>query len=268
MKLVAIVRPAPRLEEAVGCLAAAAGVTLAEARMRLAPEPPALVARLEDPVAGALVAALGRVGVAAVAIAAHPPSDADRVIARSASFSAAGATFTPRAGDRVELAWAEVVAVLRGQRAARSVVERTQDVKRLSVATAVATGGLSMTRTSRQTERSSTEAAEQVILVYARDGRAVVLPESQLDFSCLGTGMQPSSTANMGELARRLRDGARGAFHDDRLLRLGRRPAPFLAGGESRAQTATVTATRSDTSGALDALAEVLRQAVAQGLLP
>jgi len=53
-----------------------------------------------------------------------------------------------------------------------------------------------------------------VVLLYARDGRAATLAESQLDFSCLGPGMQPSSTANMGELARRLRERAKGAFYD------------------------------------------------------
>jgi hypothetical protein len=80
--------------------------------------------------------------------------------------------------------------------------------------------------------------------------------------------MQPSSTANMIELARRLREKARGAFHDERLLRLGRRPLPFLVGGASRSQTGKQTTTRTDTSAALDTLAEVMRRAVVEGLLP
>jgi hypothetical protein len=104
--------------------------------------------------------------------------------------------------------------------------------------------------------------------VYARDGRAATLAEAELDFSCLGAGMQPSSTANMAELARRLRARAKGAFYDDRLLRLGRRPLPFLGGGESRSLGTKTTTTRTDTSGTLDTLAEVLRQALAEGLLP
>jgi hypothetical protein len=80
--------------------------------------------------------------------------------------------------------------------------------------------------------------------------------------------MQPSSTANMGELARRLRERARGAFYDERLMRLGRRPLPFLGGGESRTQTATATTTRTNTSEALDTLAEIMRRALVEGLLP
>jgi hypothetical protein len=72
----------------------------------------------------------------------------------------------------------------------------------------------------------------------------------------------------MVQLARYLRDRAKGAFHDERLLRLGRRPLPFLASGESRSRTKTTTVTHTDTSSALDVLAEVMRQALALGLLP
>ena len=263
-----MVRTPANAEVATRALAEAAGLALAEARMRLAPEPPALLARLDPDKADAMVSALRGAGVAALALDARVPSDKDRTLARSLAVAAAGVTFTPRFGDPLELAWPEVLAVLRGLRASRSEVERTEKSKSLSVGTAVATGGLKMTRTSTRTVRSSEESVEQVILVYARDGRAATLAETELDFSCLGSRMQPSSTGNMVELARTLRGGAKGAFYDERLLRLGRRSLPFLAGGESRSQTATLVKTRTDTSGSLDVLAEVMRQALAQGLLP
>jgi hypothetical protein len=80
--------------------------------------------------------------------------------------------------------------------------------------------------------------------------------------------MQPSSTANMAETARLLRDHASGAFYDERLLRLGRRPLPFLAPAESHAHTATVAVTRTSTTGSLDVLAEVMHQALRESLLP
>jgi hypothetical protein len=268
VKLVAIVRAPERPDVATRALADAAGLPLAEARMRLAPEPPALLARLDPDEADAMVAALRRAGVAALALDARVPTDRDRTIARSFAIAAAGVTFTPRFGDTLEVAWPDVLAVLRGLRASRSEVERTEKSKSISLGTTVATGGLKMTRTSMKTVRSSEESIEQVILVYARDGRAATLAETDLDFSCLGSRMQPSSTGNMVELARTLRDGAKGAFYDERLLRLGRRSLPFLAGGESRSQTATLTKTRTDTSGSLDVLAEVMRQSLMQGLLP
>jgi hypothetical protein len=104
--------------------------------------------------------------------------------------------------------------------------------------------------------------------VYGRDGRVAALVEGLVDFTCLGAELQPSSTANMVALGRRLREQAEHAFHDDRLLRLGRRPLPFVAGGEARSGSGGVKVTSRDTAASLDVLAEVLRQAVAQGLLP
>jgi hypothetical protein len=267
MKLVAIVRTPERVEEAASVLAEASGLALAEARMRLAPEPPALLTRLEPAKADALVVALRRAGLAALAVPAGVPGDKDRVVARSFSFDHTGVTLTARSGESTRMAWTEVTAILRGLRYSRSEVERTEKSKSFSVGAALATSGLMMTRTSTKTVRSSEESSEQVIFVYSRDGRAALLAERELDFSCLGSGMSPSSTANMVEVARRLRTKAPSAFYDERLLRLGRRPLPFLARGESRSQTATTTVTRADSGAALDVLAEVMHRALVEGLL-
>jgi hypothetical protein len=268
VKLLALARSPVDAEAAARALAEATGLTPAEARMRLAPEPPALLARLDPPRADAAVATMRKAGAAALAIDVRVPSDDDRTVARAFSIGDAGATFTPRSGAPLDVAWPDVLAVLRGARALRADVARAEKSRSVSIGSAVATGGLLVTRTSTKTVRSSEEATEQVILVYSRDGRAAALAEGGLDFSCLGAAMQPSSTANMVALAAMLRDRAKGAFHDDRLLRLGRRSLPFLAGGESRSQTATLATTRTDTSGSLDVLAEVIRQALVEGLLP
>ncbi len=268
MKLVAIVRVPRQPEEAAKALADALGLTLAEARMRLAPEPPALLARLEPDEAVALVVSLRKGGLAALAVDVPCPTGKDRTVAHSLSFSDAGITFMPRFGDSMQVLWADVLAIMRGLRASRSDVERTEKSRSFSVATAVATGGLKMTRTSTKTVHSRDESTEQVVLVYARDGRVAMLAEHQLDFSCLGPAMHPASTGNMVELTHRLREKAKAAFYDERLLRLGRRPLPFLAGSESRSQAGTIVSTRTETSGSLDVLAEVMRQALAEGLLP
>jgi hypothetical protein len=268
MRLVAIVRTPESIEEAASVLAEASGLALAEARMRLAPEPPALLTRVEPAKADALVVALRKAGLAVLAVPAGVPGDKDRLVARSFSFDDAGVTFTARSGESAVIAWTDVAAILRGLRSSRSEVERTETSKSFSVGMAVATGGLKMTRTATKTMRSSDESTEQVILVYSRGGPVALIAERELDFSCLGSGMGPSSTANMGEVARRLRTKAPSAFYDERLLRLGRRPLPFLARGESRSQTSTTTVMRADSGAALDALAEVMRQAVVEGLLP
>lgn len=268
MKFVAIVRTPENAGAAANALAEASGIVLAEARMRVAPEPPALLARQEPDTAEALVVALRKHGLAVLAVPDPVPNDKDRVVTRSFAVDDTGATFTSRSGDSVQMAWPDVLAILRGLRASRSEVERREKSKSFSVGMAVATGGLKMTRTATKTVRSSEESTEQVILVYSRGGPVALLAERELDFSCLGPGMSPSSTANMGELARRLREKANAAFYDERLLRLGRRPLPFLARGESRSQSGTTTVMRADTSGSLDVLAEVMRQALVEGILP
>ena len=268
MRYVALVRAPGAPEEAARAFAIASGLTLAEARMRLAPEPPAVLARVEADKAEALVGALRKVGAPSVALDASCPTDRDRLLVHRFSLTAVEATFTSRPGDSFRFAWPEVMAILRGLRASRTEVERTEKSRSFSVGRAVMTGGLLLSRTSTKTVRSSSEETEQVLLVYLRDGRAASLAENELEFSSLGKGMQPSSTGNMGEVARRLRENAKTAFYDERLLRLGRRPLPFLLGNDSRTETRAAVTTRSDTSESLDVLAEAMRQALAEGLLP
>ena len=268
MKLVAMVRAPLRADEATAAFAAASGLTLAESRMRLAPEPPALLARLEAGPAEALVASLRKAGLAALAVDADVPTDADRTVALRVAFDPQGIAFTPRSGEAMSVAWSDVLAVLRGSRESSLEAEHRERSKTLSLGMAVATGGLVLTRTSTRTVHSSDTSFQQVILVYARDGRAAALVEGQVDFSCLGPELQPASTANMATLGRRLRERATGAFYDDALLRLGRRPLPFVAGNEARSATSSSVVVRRNTAASLDVLAEVLRQAVSQGLLP
>ena len=194
--------------------------------MRLAPEPPALLARLEADPADALVASLRKAGLSALAIDARRPDRRRPHHRASGRLRPGGRHLHAPVRGRDAVAWPDVLAVLRGSRESRLEAERPRSRRRLSVGMAVATGGLVMTRTSTKTVHSSDTSFQQVILVYARDGRAAALVEGQVDFSCLGAELQPSSTANMATLGRRLREQATGAFHDDRLLRLGRRPAP------------------------------------------
>ena len=230
--------------------------------MRLAPEPPALLARLEAGAADALVAALLKDGVVALAVALPVPTDADRTVARTFALDAAGLTLTSRGGDELRLPWSEIVAVLRGVRGRRAEVETTETRRSFSPGKALVTGGLAMTRTESRTVRSSEEAIEQVLLVLARDGRVGLVAEGQTDFSRLGPRISPSSATNLQTLAADLRERARGALHDDRLVRLGRRPLPFVAATDFRLEGSGTRTTVTDTGAALDVLVEVMRAGV------
>jgi hypothetical protein len=255
------------MEGAAAALGKALGLTLAEARIRLAPEPPAILASLAPEPAAALVAALRQAGLPVTAVEAGP-SDGQRVVARTAVFSQTGAVFQARAGAPVELPWSDVITILRGASSVRSEMESTQKSTKFSVATALITQGLKTSRTVEKTVRSQQEDTEQVTLLHGRGGQRVVLRERELDFSCLGAAMQPTRMANMVALARLLKERAPSAFYDERLLRLGRRPLPMFVGGETREQSGNTVQTRIDSSGGLEILAEILSRAVEEGLLP
>lgn len=266
MKIVALVRPAGEVPEAAQVLAAAAGMAPAEARMRLAPEPPALLARLAPEAADVLVQTLRDAGLAALAI--DEAGVAERVTARTATFGPTQGTFTSRAGAPLTLAWEDVTVILRGASSLRTQSEHTEKSTQVALGTALITGGLKMTKTTEKSVRGSQEETSQVLFLFDRDGRGAVLPEVGLDFSCLGPAMQPSRTANMVALSRLVRERAPSAFYDERLLRLGRRPLPFVLGGAVQVVSGTTSHSRINTAQGLDVLAEAMRLGVAQGLLP
>ena len=145
MKLVAMVCAPARPDEAAKVLSDASGIALAEARMRLAPEPPALLARLAPDKSDALVAVLRKAGLAALAVDLPCPTDRERTLVRSFSVDATGLSFTTRSGSSMFVGGSGVLAVLRGLRASRVAVARAEKSKQLSVGAIVATGGLMMT---------------------------------------------------------------------------------------------------------------------------
>jgi hypothetical protein len=261
VKLVALVQAAKDPDEAVKVLTEAAGSTAAEARMRLAPEPPALLARLDDAAANELVTKLRKAGLAALAIDSRVPSDGDRFQVRKFALEKDALNLETRAGEAASLAWGDLALILRAQRTRRAETDKTETTKRLSIGSAVLTGGLKMTSTKTSVVRSADEQSEQLLLIYTSDARVFEVAETALDWSGLGA-LQPSRTANFLELTKRIREKAPGARYDERLVRLGRRSLPFGAvKGEQRVATANSTTLHTDTAGTVDILAELLWQA-------
>jgi len=259
MFLIASIRRASDLDAAVAALVASAAMTQAEARMRLAPEPPALLARVPAEDATRIVAELGQAGLPALALDEDVPSDSGRFQVRSFAFEQPSGQFTSRIGETVAVPWDDVRLVLRGTRTSRTTTEHTETRQKLAPGRAVLTGGLVFTKKTTSTVRDVQEDSEQFLLLHTDAGLRLFLGEQALEFSGLGPLLQPARTANLGALAQELRRRTPRAFHDDRLLRLGRRALPFVLGGGER---------RSDTRGVVDVLAEVLDRAVRTGLLP
>ena len=267
MHLVATVQPVPELEAAAGALVEAAGMTAAEARMRLAPEPPAILARLPAERARAVVAALARAATKALAIDDDVPTDTDRFRVRSFALGESGARFTNRGGETLELQWDTVRLVLRGIRSERTTTAHTESRTQFSLGRTVLSGGLVLTKKTSSTVHGHEESAEQFILVHGEAGERVLLSERTLEFTGLGPLLQPARTANLGVLAQELKRHAPRAFHDDRLLRLGRRALPFVVGGDRTVRAGESEVRKQDTRGSVDVLAEVLDRAVREGLL-
>ncbi len=215
--------------------------------MRLAGEPPYVVARLPDEAAPDLVARLSACGCAALSVGAEPPGDEDRFLVRTLEFPPGSVILRPRAGEERRLAGEDIRLLLRGVAIGHETRVHTEKQRRLSLGKALLTQGLSITKVEKKEIQVETETADQFVLVYpdpAR-GRAAILYESEVAFACLGREVQPSRLANLNLVTQKLRSLAPRARFDDRLLRLSRR------GGDR----------------APDVIAEVLWQALLQGLL-
>src|SRR5262245_16408528 len=142
MMLVASVRTPADGEGAAAALGKALGLSLAEARLRLAPEPPAILASLAPEPAAGLVSTLRQAGLSVLAVERAGPLEGLRVVARTAVLGEVRGTFQARSGASVELPWAEVLSILRGASTVRTETESTQKSSKFSVATAIVTQGL------------------------------------------------------------------------------------------------------------------------------
>ncbi len=208
-------------------LVSQAGFAPAEARMRLAPEPPAILQRLEPPAALALARELTRVGAPALAVdpeAAEPP-----ILARSFELGPATATFIGRDGGETEVGYGEIRLILRGLRVSTATSTRTETTRKFSPGMAIMTQGLKMTRTEKKEIRSEVTTPFHSAVIHGPWG-ALLLDEAELIYQSLGPALRPSRLENMNTLVGELRKRARDAVYDDRLLRLGSRPVAFGGG--------------------------------------
>ena len=257
MHLVASIRPASDLEAAVEALVASAAMTKAEARMRLAPEPPALLVRLPPEDAVRVVTELGRAGLPALALDEDVPSDSERFQVRSFAFEAGPDSSPPGPGRR---------SPCRGTTSGWCCAA----CERPAPPPSTPRHGRSSRRAGGADRRPGVHQEDHLDRPERPGGLRAVHPPphrcAAVDPRRAGARvlrprslLQPARTANLGVLTQELRRRAPRAFHDDRLLRLGRRTLPFVLGGNEQ---------RSNTRGSVDVLAAVLDQAVRTGLLP
>jgi hypothetical protein len=224
MHVVAVTNPGVDREATARIVARAAGLAPAEARMRLAVEPPSIIARLPADAATTLVGAL-RAEKVPVVSCDEAGVGRDRLIARTFEFTPDGLRAEDRAGTSLELPWSSIRLVARGMSVHKTVRTEVKNEKRFDLGRAVVTQGLLTTRTEKREVKTVLEDVVHFLLVFAPEG-SIGIFDDHAQFTSLGAQLQPTRIANINLTAALLKERAKLALHDDRLLRLGRREFP------------------------------------------
>jgi hypothetical protein len=157
-------------------------------------------------------------------------------------------TFTPTAlliNDTTELScpYEDISILLRANhRDSQTDVELVKE-RSFRPLTALATGGLVMTKTSTREVTTTTAKREQVLYIFRRGAaHPWLLRERVANYATLGAEMAPSSLENFAKTLTRLRTLSAHAIYDERLL--GFRKVPGL--GDGSAATALLAYLLSD----------------------
>jgi hypothetical protein len=236
-------------------LAAVLKVTVFEAlsRLRAPGSGPFIVGMFaEQAQAAGLAAQLESGGFGAVVLSA------DKIEAEAAQWSIRRFGFNDQdlhvesvdGGSRT-LACQDIDLILRGTGISSSTSTETMKKRTLSLGSAVLSGGLKMTKTTKTTREVTKEEREGFfILYYAGDGHPLAFRENSLVYDALGTARGLSRAANFVQLAAEMRRRCPAAWYDERLL--NKAGAAALLGPRLNPEEHLVVATA--------LLAEVLRR--------
>jgi hypothetical protein len=211
---------------AVQKAAGIAGLAMADASRFLAGPLPRILVRATREGAE-IVEALEQAGfVAFIGEASSILSDRERVLARNLELAPEALVALDGRGQRHPCPVAAISAYLRGIRLVETTEITKTTERKLDVGKALLTSGLSVTKKVETISQRTTSAKEPFLLIQRCDGLpGIMLYEHQLNYQCLGRGLQPSTFGNFTALLARLRTLAPTAPVDDRITRPG-----FLAG--------------------------------------
>jgi hypothetical protein len=218
MYLVAIAELATSVEEEMPLLARDLGVAAYEARLLLAGERPKIVLRTpEEARARDLLAGLRERRHGAVAC------DSKAVVATDAMVQLGGFRFSDTAltnGDGDELPFSDLLAILRAVRSVHTTKTTQVKERKLAVGSAIATGGLILSKKTTREVQKHEETREQHLYLFRKSGATAWLVREQgTSYSGLGDAMAPSLAENFSRLLAELRRRAPDAVFDDRLVR-------------------------------------------------
>jgi len=209
--------------ERAAALAAAIGVTLFEARNRVRPPVPTVVACCaERPHAEKLVLALAAARFEPFLLRGEEiEDDGARVVVRSFELSPGSLRLETRSGAAHIVRDEEIGLLLRGTTTVREAWTETTTKRKLSLSRAVLTGGLQIRKKKKVETTVVQQKSEGFIHLYPRGGPTFVFRETELLYQGLGPAMQASRTANFLQLLCELRSRAGNAVFDERLLNRG-----------------------------------------------
>ncbi len=217
--ILAVRELAGALDERARSLAEILGITLFEARPRVQPPGPRVVATYQDiDEANARAAGLARAGFQPLVLSGDAlQGQEEPVRIRGFSLHSDGLVLIPRSGPAYDVRHQEVQLILAAVRARHESHVETTTVKKFSFGKAVMTGG--KVRSKKQKVETVTHQNEFNFFVqlYTRGYPPFVLSEEELQYQGLGAALQPVRHANFRILVQELRSRAPAAPYDDRL---------------------------------------------------
>lgn len=246
MFVVAVLEVRGRIEDEAAALAADLAITAYDARLLLAAGTPAVVRTTEDKAQALdLLARLRARGHGAVACdSAAVVASGAMVAMRRFRLGAAAMTLDDRPGE--QLPYDDVLALVAAVHRTRAHTETHVSEKKLSIARAVITSGLSMTKTVKKESHAAVEERENVLYLFRRSGAPPwLLREGGVgDWSGHGQPLAASRLENFRLTVGALRARATGATFDDRLVtRKVQERASLAVGAGTKSVTTSSDAT-------------------------
>jgi hypothetical protein len=203
-------------------LAADLGVTMYEAgaRLRQPGSGPVTVAVFaEEAPATALCEKLRTTGFkAAVLTGGEIETEGRASIVRRFGLGADGLDAVTEKGESIRIAYAEIDLILRGTVIVRGTTTETTKNRSVSLGSAVLSGGMKITKTTKTVREVTTEERQGFFNLYAADRFPLVFRENALMYDSLGPALKPFRAANFTYLIAELRRRCPDALYDERLL--------------------------------------------------
>lgn len=226
MHVVAVTRWGPPFAGELPALSARLGVVAYDLRLQLAGELPRVFTRVEDgaEALGHVEFLRGRGHGAVTCDAETVPGPEDHIVPVDFELASAAVRVVSTRGQRFELAFADVFAMVHATAIAEAERTVTSSEKKLSLGRAVLSGGMVMRKTVDRVETTVTAEEERRIYMFCRS-RPVpfVWSEHTLHWDGLGERRELTTAQNFVILSKTLEELTPEAFHDQRLLTHKRR---------------------------------------------